>query len=153
MSDIFTAQTRKLTARVDEQLRETRRATSTVLAEDTLAKVEDTRPDGVAPALVPEAVLGAVEGEFLLEGRVGGVTHEAADGMGVQADHEEESEVVGVPEGLEALVADLLVRGGVHEHHDEEHNVASEATGLSVVDLDGQLGTNFWRRKSNVRLG
>ena len=126
MSDIFTAQTQKLTAGVDEQLRETRRATSTVLAEDSLAKVDNAGPDGETPALVAETVGRAVERERGDVLGVGRVTDEASGGMGVETDHEEERKVVRVPESLEALVADLVVRSGVHEEHDEKH----EMTGI-----------------------
>jgi hypothetical protein len=47
--------------------------------------------------------------------------------------------MMGVPEGLEALVADLGAGRGVHEQHDEEHEVAGDATRLSVVDLESDL--------------
>lgn len=33
--------------------------------------------------------------------------------------------------------------GGVHQKHAEEHDVAGDATGLGVVDLDGRLGTKL----------
>lgn len=55
--------------------------------------------------------------------------------MGVQADHEEKREMMCVPERLEALLAHFVVRGCVHDDHDEEHEVASDASGLCVVDL------------------
>lgn len=57
--------------------------------------------------------------------------------MGVEPDHEEEREVVRVPESLEALVANLMVGGRVHKDHDEEHEVASDASSLLVVDIKG----------------
>ena len=60
--------------------------------------------------------------------------------MGVKSEHEEECEVMGVPEGLEALVTNLVVGGRVHYEHDKQHEVASDATGLFVVDvLRGKL--------------
>ena len=65
--------------------------------------------------------------------------------MGVETDHEEEREVVRVPEGLEALVTDLVVRGGVHEDHDEKHEVAADATRLGVVNVESDLRTNLCR--------
>jgi len=63
--------------------------------------------------------------------------------MGVETDHEEEGKVVGVPEGLEALRTNLLVGSGVHEDHDEEHEVTGETTRLGVVDLLSKLLTNL----------
>ncbi len=43
---------------------------------------------------------------------------------------------MGVPEGLERLLPDAMVRRGVHEEHAKEHDVACDAAGLSIVDLD-----------------
>ena len=63
--------------------------------------------------------------------------------MGVETEHEEECEVVCVPERLKALLADLVVGGGVHDKHDKEHEVASDATGLRVVNLLGRLLANL----------
>jgi hypothetical protein len=59
--------------------------------------------------------------------------------VSVNADHEEEGQVVCVPEGFETLLADLVVCGCVHEHHDQEHEMASNSTRLSVVNLLGGL--------------
>lgn len=49
-------------------------------------------------------MLGAVEREGGYVVGVGGITDETSSGMGVKTDHEEESEVVGVPERLKALL-------------------------------------------------
>jgi hypothetical protein len=46
--------------------------------------------------------------------RVNRVTNEAACGVRVEPNHEEECQVMGVPECFEALVANLVVRGRVH---------------------------------------
>lgn len=67
---------------------------------------------------------------------VGGVTDEATNGVGVQAEKERNEEMVGVPEGLERLLSDAVVGGGIHEQHAEQHNVTRNATGLSVMNLD-----------------
>jgi hypothetical protein len=53
----------------------------------------------------------------------------------VDTDHEEEREVMCIPEGLEALVANFMVGGGVHEEHDKEHEMTSDTTWLFVVDI------------------
>ena len=110
---------------------------------DPLPEVNDTRPDGEPPALVAETVIRRIEGERLDIVGVGGVTDEASSGMGVQADHEEESEVMRVPEGLEALGADLVVGGGVHEHHNEEHEMTCDTASLGVVDVQSPFRTNL----------
>lgn len=73
--------------------------------------------------------------------------------MGVETDHEEEREVVGIPEGLEALVADLVVGRGIHEDHDEKHEVTSDASGLVVVDLQGDFRPDLCRTESRIVSG
>ena len=113
---------------------------------DAFAEVDDAGPDGEAPALVTQAMFRVVEWEGLLVIGQGGVTDEATGGMRVQANHEEEREVMGVPEGLETLVADLVVRGRVHEDHDGEQEVAGDAARLRVVDVEGALRPNLWGR-------
>lgn len=59
--------------------------------------------------------------------------------MSVEADHEEECEVVGIPESFEALGTNFVVCGGVHQDHDEEHEVASDTARLSVVNFESSL--------------
>lgn len=51
--------------------------------------------------------------------RVDRVTDEAAGGMCVKPDHEEEGEVVSIPERFETLLADFVVCGGIHQEHDK----------------------------------
>lgn len=128
---------------MNEQLGKTRRATCTVLAEDTLSEVDDTGPDDEAPRLVSEAVLGRVVREAASVVRVDRVANEAAGSVRVKSDEEEERKVMCVPEGLEALVADLAVRRRVHEEHDEEHEVAGDTTWLRVVDVECSLLTDL----------
>jgi hypothetical protein len=70
------------------------------LAVQTVDKVKTTAYKLPSPALVADAVgpeVGLVERR---KGR-GGVTDEAARGMGVHAKQERDEEVVGVPERLE----------------------------------------------------
>jgi len=88
-------------------------------------------------------VTRVVKGE--LGGEVGenGVTDEASHGVRVDADHEEEREVVGVPKGLEALLTNFLSTSRVHEDHDQEHDMTSETTGLPVVDIKGISRTDL----------
>ena len=64
-------------------------------------------------------MLGRVEWESRDVIGVDGVSDKAASGVGVKGDHEEKREVVGIPERLEALAADLVMRGRVHDEHDE----------------------------------
>ena len=131
------------TTRVDKDSLELSLAAGTELAVHAFAKVDDPRPDGEAPAEVADAMAGVVEREGGLEVGQGAVTHEAAGGVGVDAEHEEEGEVVGVPERFKTLVTDLLMRRRVHQNHDEEHEVASDTARLSVVDVECLFRTNL----------
>lgn len=136
--------------------------TSPNLSPDALAKVDDTRPDSETPAHVSQAVLGSVEGESADVLGTSRVANEATGGVGVETNHEEEGEVVGVPESFEALSADLRVSGRVpdavrlvglsrkrkkrihkHEEHDEKHRMAGDTTRLCVVDIQSTKWTNL----------
>jgi hypothetical protein len=63
--------------------------------------------------------------------------------MGVDPNHEEEREVMSVPESLETLVANLFVGGRVHQYHDQEHEMTSYASRLRVVNLESNLFPNL----------
>ena len=117
----------------------------TNLAPHPLSKVDNARPDGEPPAEVPETVFRGVEGERGDVVGVSRVTDEASGGMGVETEHEEERKVVRVPESLEALIANLVVRSGVHEEHDEEHEVAGDASRLGVMNVKCDFGADLWK--------
>ena len=55
--------------------------------------------------------------------------------MRVHGEKEGNEKVVRVPERLIALLTDLCVCRGVHEQHAEEHDMASNASSLRVMDL------------------
>jgi hypothetical protein len=78
--------------------------------------------------------------------RVDGISDKTTSCVGIESKHEEECEMVSVPKGLEALVPDLPLGGGVHQKHDEEHKVTSDTTRLRVVDLECGLPPNFFGR-------
>ena len=60
--------------------------------------------------------------------------------MGVESKHEEECEVVSIPESLKTLLADFVVGGRVHDEHDEQHEVTCDSASLFVVNiLSGNL--------------
>ena len=142
----------RLTARVDKDLRQTSCTPGPDLTPDPLSKVDNARPDGEPPALISQAVLRRVERE---RGDVVGarrVADEASSGMGVETNHEEEREVVSVPESFETLVADFVVRRGIHEDHDEKHEVASDASRLRVVDVQGDLRTDLCGKRGQERV-
>lgn len=141
-----------LTTWVNKDLGQPSCPASPDLSVDPLAEVDDTGPDDKSPTLVTKAVLGGVEREDGDIVWVDGVTYEAASGVSVEADHEEESEVVGIPEGFEALCTNLVVCGGVHQNHDEEHEVTSDTTWLGIVNIQSLLLTDLCRNHLYQRL-
>lgn len=74
---------------------------------------------------------------------VGGISDKTASGVRVKGNHEEKRKVVGVPKCLEALAADLVVSGRVHDEHDEQHEVTGYATRLRVVNIQRALLTDL----------
>lgn len=99
-------------------------------------------------------MFGRVEGKSRDVVRIGGVPDETASSMCIEGDHEEKCEVVGIPESLEALAADLVMGGRVHDDHDEQHEVTSDATSLFVMDiLCGDLPDLCIRDKTEARAG
>jgi len=118
------------------------RAPRVDFAVEALEQVDAAAPELPAPALVADAVVpevGAGEGGI----GEGAVADEALGGVGVEADEEGDEEVVRVPEGLEGLLSDFGMRGGVHHKHTEEHDVPCDATSLSVVDPDGSVRSDL----------
>ncbi len=85
-----------------------------------------------------------VEGESLDVVGIRTVTDETARRMRVETDHEKEREVMGIPEGFEALVTNLVRGGGIHEDHDEKHEVACDSTSLCRVDVKGKCRPDLW---------
>ena len=55
--------------------------------------------------------------------------------MGVESEGKGNEEVVGIPESFERLVPDLVVGSGVDEQHAQNHGVASDTVGFSVMNL------------------
>jgi len=122
---------------VDEDLGELSRTAGADLPPDTLEEVDDTGPDDVAPREIANADIRVVEREGAGERWQSGTADEASSGVRVDADHEEERQVVSVPERLETLLANFCVGSTVHEDHDEQHDMASDAARLAVVDVEG----------------
>ena len=65
---------------------------------DSFEKVEDSPPDGESPSEVSETC-----GGFTWEIS----SDETAGGMGVESEHEEKGEVMGIPERLETLFSNF----------------------------------------------
>ena len=136
------------TTGVHEDLGETGRTPRAHFAQDALAEVQDTRPDREAPALISETMVRLVEGEDGGVGRLSRVAHEASGGMRIETDHEEERKMVRVPERLKALCTDLVMGGGVHEDHDQKHEVPRDASSLLIVNVEGDLGPDLCGRNT-----
>ena len=68
-----------------------------------------------------------------------GISNEAVGCVSVHSQQEGDEEVMCVPERLERLLAYAVMRCGVHEEHTQQHDMASDATGLRIVDLNGRF--------------
>jgi hypothetical protein len=86
------------------------------LAVQPLDEVEAARPEFPSPAQVSNTVLPVlVTGKWRVA--LGRVADEAADCVGVQGEEERNEQVVDVPERLEGLLPDAVVRSRVHQKH------------------------------------
>ena len=63
--------------------------------------------------------------------------------MCVQRKEEGHKQMMRIPECLERLLPDLLMSRRVHEHHAQEHHMASDAPCLFVMYLDGSLAADL----------
>jgi len=129
--------------RMDEDLREPGGLPCPDFPPHSFTKVKDSGPDDKPPAEVSKTMLRRVEGEGRNIIGIDAVSDKTASGMRVKGDHEEKCEVVSIPKCLEALAADLVVSGGVHYEHYEQHEMASDATSLCVVNILGALLTDL----------
>lgn len=114
----------------------------TNLTVQALAQVKTTGPQLPTPSLVTDAVLPENVASQWREWP-SCVTHETANGVGVESEHERNEQVVCVPKRLEGLLADTVVGRGVHQQHAEQHDVSSNTTWLGVMNLDRSLGPNL----------
>jgi len=65
--------------------------------------------------------------------------------MSVKTDHEEERKMMSVPESLKTLLANLLMSSGIHEHHDEKHEMTGNSSCLSIMNLQCELLSDLCR--------
>jgi hypothetical protein len=115
---------------------------STNLTIQTFHKVESTSEELPSPSEITNAVLPV---DVASKRRVGilAVSDKAADSVGVETEEEGDEQVVSVPEGLERLLADLVMSSSVHQKHAEQHDVARDTTRLDVMNLDSSDWTNL----------
>lgn len=74
-----------------------------------------------------------------------GVSNEATSGVGKETDHEEECKMMGIPESLEALLTNFVVRGGIHEQQDQKHEMTRYSSRLCIVDLKSCLLPHLYK--------
>ena len=120
--------------RVADDFGDSRRAPGLNGAVDALDQINASGDELPSPAVVADAVVPEVSS---CEGGIGhcGVADETAGGVRVHCQEEGDEKVVGVVEGFETLLTDLVVRGGEHEEHAQEHDVSGYSSGLRVMYL------------------
>lgn len=72
-----------------------------------------------------------------------GISNETVGCVSVHSQQEWDEEVMCVPERLERLLAYAVMCRGVHEEHTQQHDMASDATRLRIVDLHGGFRPNL----------
>ena len=119
---------------VADHLHDLRLAPRADFSDDALDEIDAAREELPPPPFVTDAVRPE---DVPRKGRVvdDAVAHEAVGRVRVHAQQEGDEEVVRVPEGLERLLPDLGVRRCVHQQHAQQHDVARDAAGLRVVDV------------------
>jgi hypothetical protein len=58
--------------------------------------------------------------------------------VGVKTEEERNEEMVSVPERLERLLTDASVSTRIHQQHAEKHDMTSDSTRLSIMNLKSQ---------------
>jgi len=59
--------------------------------------------------------------------------------MGVKTNHEEKRKMMSIPESLKTLLANFLMSSGIHEHHDEKHEMTGNSSCLGIMNLQCEL--------------
>ena len=124
---------------MDKDLGQLRGPPCSIFSVHSLSKVKKTWPDGEPPALVPKTVLRRIKRERRDVIWINRVTNKTAGGVRVEPNHEEECEVMGVPERFKALVTNFVVRCRIHQKHDEQHKVPCDTASLGVMNLQGNF--------------
>ena len=109
-------------------------ANGTNLAVKAFQKVETAGPKLPSPAQIADAVGPVI---IPTKGREPFccIPDEATNRVRVETKEEGDEKMVGVPEGLKRLLPDAVVGGCVHQEHAKQHEMASDTTGLGIVDL------------------
>ena len=112
------ADVKQHTTRMDEDLRKASGFPCPDFPPYPLTEIEDSGPDDKPPAEVSKTVIGRVEGKPWNIIWFYRIANKTASGVTVKGEHEEKCKVVGVPERLEALMTNLVMRSRVHDEHD-----------------------------------
>lgn len=100
----------------------------------TLDQVDTAAYQLPTPSFVPDAVVPeSLAGKRRI--RSCAISDEAACRMSIHSQKEWHEQMMRVPERLVRLLANLLVRGGVHHEHTEQHDVAGDAASLRIMYL------------------
>lgn len=109
---------------------------------DPFQEVKTATHELPSPAFIPKTMVP----ELLpceWRDRIGRIAHEAAGGVGIESEHERDEQMVRVPKGFERLLPDSMVRGCIHEHHTQEHDMTGYPPCLGEVDLDSSIGADL----------
>lgn len=94
-------------------------------------------PPFIAKTMIPELL------SFQRGDTVGGVSDEAPSGVGIKRQHKRDKKVMRIPESFICLLANAVMCGCVHEHHAQEHDMASDTTRASKMDLYCKFWTDL----------
>ena len=109
-------------------------SSSTNLAPQSLEQVKATSDQLPSPAKVANTVRPVIVSSEWRNG-LRGISDETANRVGIEGKEEGDKKMVSVPESFERLLADPGVSCRIHQQHTEYHDMSSDATSLSVVDL------------------
>ena len=104
------------------------------LTVNALKEIQPSTPELPPPSLIANAV----SPEWLTcerRERLYRVPDETASCMGIQSKQERNKQMVGVPKCFVGLLSYLRMSCGEHEQHAEEHYVACDPAGLSIMNL------------------
>lgn len=101
---------------------------------ESFAHVETSADHLPPPALIAYAMVPEI---LASKGPKGGhrVTYEASHGVCIEPEEEWNEQMMSVPESLERLLSYPGVGSRVHQQHTQKHDVASDSTRLSIMNL------------------
>lgn len=131
-----------LTIWMSDDFDDFRWSASTNLSIYSLEQIHATTNQLPAPALISKTMVPEVFASKWRD-RLNSIPNEASGSMCIHGQEKRYKQVMRVPECLERLLPDLLMRCRVDEKHAEEHNMSCYTTSLSVVDFNSCLFANL----------